>query len=170
MTNIMEIAGTVPTFTLGDRLRKAREVAGLEQVPLADMIGVHRQTVSAYEAGKTHPRRHALVAWALATGVSAVWLETGCTPGDSNSEPTVSGSKTKDRRNRRDSLSGIHKEIDQNENNARLLESESTGSRRKLSPVAEAMLQTKSKLSDPSYAQPATVAAHQARVAKAVGA
>lgn len=60
-------AGLIPTFTLADRLRKAREVAQLDQVELADEIGISRQTVSNYETGSTQPRKIALKAWALAT-------------------------------------------------------------------------------------------------------
>lgn len=67
----------VPEWTVADRLRKAREVAGLEQAELARDIDVARQTVGNYERGAVQPRRIVLKAWALRTGVPLEWLETG---------------------------------------------------------------------------------------------
>ena len=32
--------GTIPTFTIYDRMRKSREVSGMDQAALADTIGV----------------------------------------------------------------------------------------------------------------------------------
>ena len=66
----------VPTWTLGDRLRKAREFAGLEQGELADRIGISRGTVSNYELsrGQRPPKRLVLRAWAEITGVPLDWL------------------------------------------------------------------------------------------------
>lgn len=84
-------AGTIPTWDIRDRLRKARETAGLEQSELATVMGVSRQTVSNYEKGHVQPRRSGLRLWAMATGVPVEWIETGCTPSDLNREPTDSG-------------------------------------------------------------------------------
>lgn len=36
------VGGIIPVFTIGDRLRKAREFAGLEQSELANAIDVSR--------------------------------------------------------------------------------------------------------------------------------
>ena len=81
--------GGVPVFTEADRLRKAREMTGLDRASFADLIGVSAKTVLNYETGAT-TRVKPLVrrAWALATGVPAVWLETGQTPapGDGGDE------------------------------------------------------------------------------------
>lgn len=49
-------AGVVPEWTLGDRLRKARELTGLEAAQLAVEIGVHRDTIANYEKGRVRPR------------------------------------------------------------------------------------------------------------------
>lgn len=71
-------SGVVPEFTIGDRLRKAREYAGYEQGPFADLMGVSRGTISNYErdlASKVKPI--VLNQWALITGVRRDWLETG---------------------------------------------------------------------------------------------
>jgi len=67
----------VPEWTLGDRLRKAREFAGLHATQLADEIGIGRNSVSNYENGHTKPRRPVLQAWAMRTGVDYEWLVTG---------------------------------------------------------------------------------------------
>lgn len=69
--------GIVPEFNLGDRLRKAREIAGYDQIALAAEIDVHRQTVARYESGASAPRRPVLISWALTTGVSLDWLQNG---------------------------------------------------------------------------------------------
>jgi transcriptional regulator with XRE-family HTH domain len=65
---------TDPEWTLADRLRKAREHAGLEQRELATEIGIGRSTIVSYEAGRTVPHRPVLVSWALRCGVSYEWL------------------------------------------------------------------------------------------------
>lgn len=66
--------GTRPTWTLSDRLRKAREDAGLDQEQLASASGLSRATISAAENGHRVPSRASLAMWALATGVSRSWL------------------------------------------------------------------------------------------------
>lgn len=71
-------AGGVPEWTVGDRLRKAREMAHMEKEQLADLIGVSRGTVANYESGATrHMKPIVLRAWAVATGASLHWIETG---------------------------------------------------------------------------------------------
>jgi transcriptional regulator with XRE-family HTH domain len=66
----------VPTWTLGDRLRKAREFAGLEQGELAEAIGISRGTVSNYELGRGQrpPKVIVLRAWAHQCGVPFEWI------------------------------------------------------------------------------------------------
>ena len=68
--------GVVPQFSRADRLRKAREITGLDQGQFASRAGFSRQTVSNYESGLY------LRAWAEATGVDLHWLETGEAPAD----------------------------------------------------------------------------------------
>ena len=65
-----------PRWTLGDRLRKAREFAGLEQGELAARIGISRGTVSNYELGRGQrpPKLIVLRAWAHECGVPFDWL------------------------------------------------------------------------------------------------
>ena len=70
-------AAVAPRFTIADRLRKARESAGLEQGQLAADIDVSRSTIGNYESARVTPRRIVLRAWALRTGVPLEWLERG---------------------------------------------------------------------------------------------
>lgn len=70
-------ASVVPEWTLQDRLRKARELTGLGQKDFAERLGVSRNTVGSAESGAVAVRRITMNAWAMATGVSLEWLETG---------------------------------------------------------------------------------------------
>lgn len=76
----MEPMTRVPAFTLGDRLRKAREVAGLTQSDLAAALGIGRRSVSRYEDGDQEPKRGVVMAWSMATSVPLEWLLTGQIP------------------------------------------------------------------------------------------
>ena len=80
MTTSHQTAGLVPHWTISDRIRKAREVAGLRQPELAEAIGVSRATLANTEQGTRDPRRGELIAIAFATGTDFRWLETGETP------------------------------------------------------------------------------------------
>lgn len=93
--------GQIPSWTPGDRFRKAREIRGLTQAQLAELIGVSQRTVArAEESTDDHlPKRPVMVAWALGTAVPLAWLESGSSPSpnggpggalphlDSNQEP-----------------------------------------------------------------------------------
>ena len=68
------MARNVPQFTRGDRLRKARECAGITSHEMADRIGVSRQTVTRWEHGRHMPKA-AVVLWATITEVPVDWLE-----------------------------------------------------------------------------------------------
>lgn len=81
--------GTIPEFTIGDRLRKARELTGLEQGPFADELGIARGTVGNYEHGRVAPRKVVLKAWAMRTGVPFEWLATGVAPTQEGPGPGV---------------------------------------------------------------------------------
>lgn len=75
----------MPEWTVGDRLRKARELRGLDQGPFAALIGVSRGTVSNYERGTTERYKPIVMnAWAAHTGISLEWLEKG----DGGTTPT----------------------------------------------------------------------------------
>lgn len=68
------MTAAIPQWSLNDRLRKAREHAGLHQQQLADETGISRRSVTNYERGFAVPRRPVLLAWAVATGVDLDWL------------------------------------------------------------------------------------------------
>lgn len=62
-------------FRQADRLRAAREHAGLSQADLASLTGISIRSITRYESGATRPRRPQLAAWAAATGFALQWLE-----------------------------------------------------------------------------------------------
>lgn len=63
----------VPTWTLGDRLRKAREKAGVTQIEMAKHLGLNPSTVGDYERG-ANVKRASLVAWSIRCDVALWWL------------------------------------------------------------------------------------------------
>lgn len=63
-----------PTWSLGDRLRKARETAGLDQRALAARAGISRATISNAERGVGNPNLATLQAWAAACDVPVSWI------------------------------------------------------------------------------------------------
>ncbi|WP_308188462.1 helix-turn-helix domain-containing protein [Agromyces humatus] len=67
----------IPQWTIADRLRKARESAGLEQTELAAAAGISRATISTAECGRSVPHRSTVRAWAQVCGVSREWVESG---------------------------------------------------------------------------------------------
>lgn len=80
------------TFDLHDRLHKSLRVSGLSSKTLGDRIGVHRNTISNYLAGRTAVDRRTLIAWAFATGVPVEWLEHGTVPDPApQGTPAVTG-------------------------------------------------------------------------------
>ena len=74
----MNPAGVIPKMnTLPNRLRVARDYAGLSQTELSDVAGLSRTTISAAEAGLKTPARATITVWAFACGVDVDWLRTG---------------------------------------------------------------------------------------------
>ena len=81
----------IPVWTLGDRLRKARKLAGLRQPDLSarlddrlpgNAVGTSHRSLNRYEVGETRPPEHVVAAWAEVTGVDQEWLQ-GTQPSDS---------------------------------------------------------------------------------------
>lgn len=68
---------TIPQFTLGDRLAKALDVSGTSVTEMAETLGVSRQTIGNYLAGRTHPKLAVLRVWADVTHVPVEWLRDG---------------------------------------------------------------------------------------------
>jgi transcriptional regulator with XRE-family HTH domain len=57
-------------MAFGEKLKEAREKAGLSQTALAEKSGLHRFTVAKYEQGLRQPTFEAVDALARALGVS----------------------------------------------------------------------------------------------------
>jgi len=72
--------GHIPVFTKADRIRKARDFAGLSQAELAQRLGVARSSITNYEKGHHTPLPTIMRQLALATGVRLHWIETGEAP------------------------------------------------------------------------------------------
>ncbi|HWA67244.1 MAG TPA: helix-turn-helix transcriptional regulator [Mycobacteriales bacterium] len=71
------IGSVVPEWTIGDRLRKARETTNLDRQAFATDLGIARNTLTKYETGDRLPPRPLLIAWCVRTGVSMTWVMTG---------------------------------------------------------------------------------------------
>lgn len=84
----------IPEWTTGERLRKAREDAGLSQQQLADEISVSRRQIIYYENNAKTPTRGEFLLWQMITSVPAEWLKTGMRP-ENNGGPdgTTPGEK-----------------------------------------------------------------------------
>jgi len=59
----------MPTFTIGERIRKKREALGWSQGFLADRAKVHRLQVSQYETDRIEPKLGNLGRIAAAMGI-----------------------------------------------------------------------------------------------------
>lgn len=69
----------VPVWTMGDRLRKAREIANIGVAEMAERLDRQRKAVSRYERSRIVDQL-VLRAYAQETGVSYTWLATGMEP------------------------------------------------------------------------------------------
>jgi len=75
MSNNHEPAGW--EWTLGDRMRKSRRVAGFSTEEMAKRVGVSRQAVNAYELDSRTPKLPTLYRWAEETKAPFDWLALG---------------------------------------------------------------------------------------------
>lgn len=62
---------------LAERIRNARELAGLSQGQVAKLIGFHRPTISEIEAGRRNVKADELNTFAELYGVEVSWLASG---------------------------------------------------------------------------------------------
>ncbi len=67
----------VPEWSLGDRLRKSMDLAGMTVSEMAEIFGVGRETVSRWINDRGRPKPMILMLWADGCGVDHQWLETG---------------------------------------------------------------------------------------------
>lgn len=63
-----------PVWTLQDRIRKARDHAGLTQGALANIIGVSLNSVNRWETGERNPSAQSIAAIAAATNIPLEWF------------------------------------------------------------------------------------------------
>lgn len=89
MTTTTPTHGRIPTWTLGDRLRKARLDADITTSAMARALGVDRKTVCNYESERTRITRGNTLAWALITGVSSQWIMQGDPPPEAPQENEI---------------------------------------------------------------------------------
>src|SRR5438128_1523255 len=62
------------TTAIGERLRWAREQAGLTQIQIARMLNYHRPTISQIEAGQRIVRPDEIARFASFYGVQETWI------------------------------------------------------------------------------------------------
>lgn len=72
----VQALGIIPTWTFGDRLRKARLTLDMSQRDFADLIDVNHARYSQWEADNNMPRGLVSICERIqeVTGVSAAWL------------------------------------------------------------------------------------------------
>ena len=82
MNNVIdkEILGLTP-MKIGDRVKKAREDAGMTQEILASISGVPQARISALELNK-HKKSSYLIQLSIGLGVDPNWLLTGVSSGE----------------------------------------------------------------------------------------
>ena len=62
---------------LSERIKSVRLSLSLNQTQMAELLGIHMQTLSRYEQGKLNPSAEFLIVLAEKTGVSTDWLLIG---------------------------------------------------------------------------------------------
>lgn len=72
----MTTAAKNPVFTLGDRMAKSRQAAGLTQGQMGELMGVSHSSIAKWENDEMQPRRFLsrIRLWAEITGVDVAWL------------------------------------------------------------------------------------------------
>lgn len=75
-TGFSDAEVVTPAWTLGDRLRKARTVKGMDQRQFADSLGVKAGTLAGWETDRQKPRDLVAIAQKVQeiTGISAMWV------------------------------------------------------------------------------------------------
>lgn len=79
------VAVGIPEWDTADRMRKALRASRVSVATIAEHVGVRRETVSTWLAGRHHPSVAVLRLWALRTGVPYEWLRYGTDDGPGGS-------------------------------------------------------------------------------------
>ena len=83
MTQSPASRGSIPSLTLGWRLRMSLDYANISVQQMANQLGVSRTTLSRWMADKgERPKRAYLSQWSLSTGVPYEWIDSGKAPPD----------------------------------------------------------------------------------------
>jgi transcriptional regulator with XRE-family HTH domain len=93
MSETSTISADVPTWTLGNRLWRARRHVNLTQQQLAERLGVGLKSIKEYESDRRRPKRAVLLGWAVQCQVDPRWLEHGAGEPDSESAVTTRSSR-----------------------------------------------------------------------------
>jgi transcriptional regulator with XRE-family HTH domain len=67
----------VPTWDVGDRMRKGLRYAGVGVQEMADYLGVARSTLGNWLGGRIEPSTQTLRLWAMRCGIDYEWLAFG---------------------------------------------------------------------------------------------
>lgn len=93
----LETPYVIPTWTLGDRIRKARHQSGLSQIEFAKLLEVTASRIASWETDAARPRDVVAIARRieLLTGIPAHWtLGLGAEhlrPGPTGGDPVTAG-------------------------------------------------------------------------------
>lgn len=71
------MTNTIPQWTLSDRMAKSLRSAGMSNAEIAEVFGVHRNSVSGWINGRINPDTRTVRLWAVTTGVPYEWLTDG---------------------------------------------------------------------------------------------
>lgn len=71
------MANSSSDYTLGERICKARDIAGLSTAQLARRLGIKTSTMHSWESDRSEPRSNKLVLLAGILNVSPTWLLVG---------------------------------------------------------------------------------------------
>lgn len=77
----------IPEWTLGDRIRKARQISGLTQDELAQVLSIGKRTLLRYENDERPAKSAHLYVIALRTKVPLSWLVHGEAPATGGYRP-----------------------------------------------------------------------------------
>jgi transcriptional regulator with XRE-family HTH domain len=84
------MSNTIPDWDLHHRLARALEWADVSAEEMAEILGVHVNSIYNYASGRRIPKRGFIRLWAARCGVPPDWLETGDTTSTSGDElPTI---------------------------------------------------------------------------------
>jgi transcriptional regulator with XRE-family HTH domain len=67
----------IPEWTIGDRLGKTRRAAGVSSSEMCEYLGIHRNSLNAYERDRSRAPLAILRLWAIKTGYPLEWLQHG---------------------------------------------------------------------------------------------